>query len=83
MLVVEGSSSKLHSFFSHTLKMRQPLSDEQDASTNGPWVSSRVGRHASFLMAAMWQSCVSKRATIDGGFTELSSKLKIIGTDHN
>jgi len=63
--------------------MRQPLSDEQDASTEGPLSLSTVGRHASFLTAPMWQKCTSKAIARDGGSILHSSERVKTVTYHN
>ena len=63
--------------------MRQPLSDEQDASIERPSLSSAVGRHASFLTAPIWQICASKVSAREGGSSLHSFELVMIGTDHN
>ena len=73
----------VHSLSSHTLNMRHPLSDADDASTIGSLMPSLKGRHASLLIAAMWQRFESKANASDGGSAELPSEHGVNGTDHN
>jgi len=63
--------------------MRHPLSDADDASTIGSLMPSLKGRHASLLIAAMWQRFESKANASDGGSAELPSEHGFNGTDHN